>query len=1296
MTKKTIRRISGLLALLASAWLAGQAYAQAQPKATLHLPFDGNTTPAVSADAAAVHLLKKDSPVEFVEGVKGQAVRLKDNVVICPVAGNLSPTQGTICFWAKPLDWDPQQPETIWRTFWCVQTRIEGEGRNDWMSFWRYSEEMSKPFKSVGSYNYAAQADELNNCIFDIGDWKKGQWRFFAMTWDKDGSARLYQDGKKTHQLTRQPASMLVNLNFIQIVGSGSAMDEFKVYDAAMTDDHVMEQYMASADAARKSQSSENAAIFAQSPFITASPLSAAPKLDGSGDDPVWSRCIDVADVAVLSDRTLPRNATSFRVGYTKDKLYILAQCDCPGTNPRPAVRDHDGQVYTEDSVELYIEPVAGSGKYFQFASNALGTRYEGQAMDKSWNGDWETAASSREGRWLVECAIPFASLGLEPKPGAALGFNFTRNDTVGNQNISWADLGGGAYHNPAKFGRLILGDQAVGFTGVAVPTRDGQSIVVRGQVDNGDAAAHAVQWLMRGIAGGDAFDLDAQGTVNPGQSWLVDQVAVAQTSEGSQVGWRSAMLVDGQARYVSWPVQAPMLSLPVLDRPREPLVLANAKVRLVFDANTGALVSLHQLQAGRELLASQSPVPLFRLDAVNFQKTPMFFRETDVLTLTPSLRTFRSAKVTKESDKQILTVLHQFDEGVKVTTTISLGASDQTSQWGINVENALPRRPRDGVIVHRVAYPLLSGLKAADSDADQALALPDCIGRLVREPAGKLKDPVKLDVPGWASMSWMDLSGPTGGIYLASHDLRPAISTLLEAQGQSTGHIDLTITRWSVLWPGNTWQPQPCSVGLHTGDWHWSADQYRAWYEAAVTPRPTPAWVLAEDGWVMDGGGRNRSTFQNIDRTLTMARVKGFNYVQSWQHHGDFNFTEVIGYYLPNLYGGTEQQFIDAIHNVHQQGGRIGFYFDIGDMELRLGQLLHQPQYMQKLTEEHKQHIPAADPLSDGWLDSAIMNADGSYRIGWPSGIDTWHGCLGSTKGWGPWYAYCLDQFANKYKADTWYADIFPGYATGMCFNPRHGHPCPASVGQIALDFGERFVKTVDKDFGILGEGFNDRFFTFQTHALWCIGVHREDTEPAIFLYSHPRFPLFGGTCSYTWGAPSALYKKLLGIGPLTFSDHMRYMLLYGLRFDTYPGTLYPDHAALLGDEKQQQDLILLRRAVHQDFDACDFRDRVGLGDSPANTQSRLFIRRDHAGGLITIFDARDDKAAFTLTLSQQRHNMETVAGAELCLPGGTTQAMPTPTVHGDDVVFQIPKTEARMMIVRFIAQPASIKPVK
>jgi acyl-CoA thioesterase I len=224
-----------------------------QPRLTLYFPFDGNVTP----QAAAPTEFKLDGSVpvaSYVEGVKGQAVLLNGHQLWGPTAGNLAASQGTVCFWAKPVEWDPQQPETTWRTFWILSSVAPGtqagssgytqDRSNDYVSFWRYPQDMSKAWGSIGAYNYAAQARALSNMIFDIKDWKRGEWRFFAMSWGQDGTDRLYQNGRLSGWMPRTRDSVSANLNYLSIVGGGSILDEVKVFDTALSEAEVMQEYL--------------------------------------------------------------------------------------------------------------------------------------------------------------------------------------------------------------------------------------------------------------------------------------------------------------------------------------------------------------------------------------------------------------------------------------------------------------------------------------------------------------------------------------------------------------------------------------------------------------------------------------------------------------------------------------------------------------------------------------------------------------------------------------------------------------------------------------------------------------------------------------------------------------------------------------------------------------------------------------------------------------------------------------------------------------------------------------------
>ena len=127
---------------------------------------------------------------------------------------------------------------------------------------------------------------------------------------------------------------------------------------------------------------------------------------------------------------------------------------------------------------------------------------------------------------------------------------------------------------------------------------------------------------------------------------------------------------------------------------------------------------------ASRAALAHRSACSADVVGISLIQKHPYFFAEDDVIALEASNDTARQCTVKKRKDgTQVLTATHAFKEGVTVIATVALPAEGAISTWAIRVENRLPIRPREAVIVHRVAFPQLGGLRAADDDNAQALA---------------------------------------------------------------------------------------------------------------------------------------------------------------------------------------------------------------------------------------------------------------------------------------------------------------------------------------------------------------------------------------------------------------------------------------------------------------------------------------------------------------------------------------------------------------------------------------------
>ena len=110
---------------------------------------------------------------------------------------------------------------------------------------------------------------------------------------------------------------------------------------------------------------------------------------------------------------------TEGRLLYDSEALYVGVRCDqTAGKAIKAEAAERDGSVFHEDSVEVFLIPPSSDiletmderSRYFQLAVNARGTRYDGIAKHdpSQWDAEWSAGASSGDGRWEVEIAVPF------------------------------------------------------------------------------------------------------------------------------------------------------------------------------------------------------------------------------------------------------------------------------------------------------------------------------------------------------------------------------------------------------------------------------------------------------------------------------------------------------------------------------------------------------------------------------------------------------------------------------------------------------------------------------------------------------------------------------------------------------------------------------------------------------------------------------------------------------------------------------------------------------------------------
>ena len=192
-------------------------------------------------------------------------------------------------------------------------------------------------------------------------------------------------------------------------------------------------------------------------PRLAARKLPKAPTIDGRVREGEWAEAAAVSGFAALGTGRLAAAATTAYVAYDNANLYVAFVCTTT-VPPQGEKRARDGAVWEDDAVEVFLDPGATGSRYLQFIGNCVGSRWDSQGRDGSWNGEWDFAAAVGKGAWTAELRIPFASLGVAaPKDGAVWGINLARDRRTPEAEVSSWAFTGGTFHEPARFGVLAF-----------------------------------------------------------------------------------------------------------------------------------------------------------------------------------------------------------------------------------------------------------------------------------------------------------------------------------------------------------------------------------------------------------------------------------------------------------------------------------------------------------------------------------------------------------------------------------------------------------------------------------------------------------------------------------------------------------------------------------------------------------------------------------------------------------------------------------------------------------------------
>ncbi len=183
--------------------------------------------------------------------------------------------------------------------------------------------------------------------------------------------------------------------------------------------------------------------------------------------DPRWQNIAPVLLRETVSGHA-PGQATSVRAAV--DGLHLRVLFDCADALPWATLRQPDEPLYTEEVVEVFLDPVGDLECYFEIELNPLNAVLDlvlrqspsGLRKDFAWRCEGlQTAVAKTAGGWAAELAIPFESLMPGARQRLSWRANFLRIDRTAPgasaELSAWSPTGLRQFHVPHRFGHLHL-----------------------------------------------------------------------------------------------------------------------------------------------------------------------------------------------------------------------------------------------------------------------------------------------------------------------------------------------------------------------------------------------------------------------------------------------------------------------------------------------------------------------------------------------------------------------------------------------------------------------------------------------------------------------------------------------------------------------------------------------------------------------------------------------------------------------------------------------------------------------
>jgi len=210
-------------------------------------------------------------------------------------------------------------------------------------------------------------------------------------------------------------------------------------------------------------------------------------KLDGKLSEKDWKKAASTDDFVIHQNGAKATYSTMAQMLRDDANLYIAFTVE--DKDVWSTFENHDDRLWTEEAVEMMIDPDGDGRNYLELQVNSLGTTLDlkmnrqysqGGSPDFDYTLDGFEAAVSVKGKinnekgkdkgWTCEIKIPFASfqasapdMTFPPSDGDSWRMNLCRIENIRGENksqeaVAWNRTDGRGFHAPDKMGRIIFG----------------------------------------------------------------------------------------------------------------------------------------------------------------------------------------------------------------------------------------------------------------------------------------------------------------------------------------------------------------------------------------------------------------------------------------------------------------------------------------------------------------------------------------------------------------------------------------------------------------------------------------------------------------------------------------------------------------------------------------------------------------------------------------------------------------------------------------------------------------------